>query len=150
MATITVEAAMSTAPIAADRHPTRMEHEQHRHAPHTAGTHPTARGHHAPEHHGHMVADFRRRFWVSLVLTVPVVLLSPMLQDWFGLQACPSAGGRLVAGWNSPPANRHNGYIRTTCAAAQPGISGDVAPGIQGPVPSSGLAHNRRRARAVP
>jgi Cu2+-exporting ATPase len=32
-------------------------------------------------HHAHMVADFRRRFWVSLVLTIPVVALSPMIQD---------------------------------------------------------------------
>jgi Cu2+-exporting ATPase len=28
-----------------------------------------------------MVADFRRRFWVCLVVTVPVLLLSPMIQD---------------------------------------------------------------------
>ena len=27
---------------------------------------------------------FRRRFWVSLVLTVPVVLTSHMIMDWFG------------------------------------------------------------------
>jgi Cu2+-exporting ATPase len=27
---------------------------------------------------------FRRRFWVSLVLTVPVVLTSEMVMDWFG------------------------------------------------------------------
>jgi Cu2+-exporting ATPase len=32
-----------------------------------------------------MVADFRRRFWVALVLTPPVLLLSPMIRDWFGL-----------------------------------------------------------------
>jgi Cu2+-exporting ATPase len=32
-----------------------------------------------------MVEDFRRRFWVSLALTVPVLLLSPMLQMWAGL-----------------------------------------------------------------
>lgn len=32
-----------------------------------------------------MVADFRRRFWVSMVLTVPVVLLSDMLQKLFGV-----------------------------------------------------------------
>jgi Cu2+-exporting ATPase len=32
-----------------------------------------------------MVADFRRRFWVSLVLTIPILLLSPMLQMWAGL-----------------------------------------------------------------
>jgi Cu2+-exporting ATPase len=30
-------------------------------------------------HHVHMVADFRRRFWISLVMTVPVVIFSPMV-----------------------------------------------------------------------
>ncbi|MGM0380816.1 MAG: HAD-IC family P-type ATPase, partial [bacterium] len=33
-----------------------------------------------------MVADFRRRFWISLLLTVPVILLSPMLQSFVGLE----------------------------------------------------------------
>jgi Cu2+-exporting ATPase len=33
-----------------------------------------------------MVADFRRRFWVSLVLSVPVLVLDPMLQHWAGLE----------------------------------------------------------------
>lgn len=37
-------------------------------------------------HHAHMVADFRRRFWVSLVLSVPVVVLAPMIQEWLGLR----------------------------------------------------------------
>ncbi|MDZ4735447.1 MAG: heavy metal translocating P-type ATPase [Rhodospirillaceae bacterium] len=32
-----------------------------------------------------MVADFRRRFWVTLVLTPPVLLLSPMIQHWLGI-----------------------------------------------------------------
>lgn len=32
-----------------------------------------------------MIADFRRRFWVCLVLTVPILLLSPMIQDFLGL-----------------------------------------------------------------
>jgi len=27
-----------------------------------------------------MVADFRRRFWVSLILSVPVLALSPLIQ----------------------------------------------------------------------
>lgn len=31
------------------------------------------------DHHAHMVADFRRRFWVSFILGIPVVLLSPMI-----------------------------------------------------------------------
>jgi Cu2+-exporting ATPase len=33
-----------------------------------------------------MVADFRRRFWVSLVLTIPVIVLAPMIQHLFGLR----------------------------------------------------------------
>ncbi len=31
-----------------------------------------------------MIKDFRRRFWISLALTVPVLLLSPMIQDLLG------------------------------------------------------------------
>ncbi|MBC8446900.1 MAG: heavy metal translocating P-type ATPase [Chloroflexi bacterium] len=31
-----------------------------------------------------MEADFRRRFWVVLALTIPVLLLSPTIQQWFG------------------------------------------------------------------
>jgi Cu2+-exporting ATPase len=36
-------------------------------------------------HHADMAADFKRRFWVSLALTVPVLLLSPMIQGWLGV-----------------------------------------------------------------
>jgi len=33
-----------------------------------------------------MVTDFRRRFWVSLALTVPVLVLAPMIQGWLGVR----------------------------------------------------------------
>jgi P-type Cu2+ transporter len=36
-----------------------------------------------------MVADFRRRFWISLVLTVPVLILSPMVRDFVGQGMAP-------------------------------------------------------------
>lgn len=38
--------------------------------------------------HGHagMIADFRRRFWISLALTVPILVLSPMIQAFLGLE----------------------------------------------------------------
>jgi Cu2+-exporting ATPase len=37
------------------------------------------------EHHaGHDPAIFRRKFWLSLILTVPVVATSGMVMDWFG------------------------------------------------------------------
>src|SRR2546427_8680431 len=35
-------------------------------------------------HAGHSVAMFRDKFWLSLALTVPVVLLSRDIRDWFG------------------------------------------------------------------
>lgn len=37
------------------------------------------------DHHQMMVEDFKRRFWISLILTVPILLLSPMIQDFLGL-----------------------------------------------------------------
>ncbi len=36
------------------------------------------------DHHAMMEKDFRRRFWVVLALTAPVLILSPTIQDWFG------------------------------------------------------------------
>ncbi|MBU4140716.1 MAG: cadmium-translocating P-type ATPase [Candidatus Omnitrophica bacterium] len=40
-------------------------------------------GHHG--HHAHMVADFKKRFRVSLILTVPILILSPMVQKFLRL-----------------------------------------------------------------
>jgi Cu2+-exporting ATPase len=42
--------------------------------------------HSAPDHHAHMAEDFRKRFWISLVLTLPILVLSPMLQTLVGLR----------------------------------------------------------------
>ena len=46
--------------------------------------------HHMPpghdKHAGHSVAMFRDKFWLSLALTVPVVLLSDDVQLWFGYE----------------------------------------------------------------
>ncbi|MFC3098353.1 heavy metal translocating P-type ATPase [Alteraurantiacibacter palmitatis] len=56
---------------------------------------------HAGGHdHGAMIADFRRRFWVVLALTPPVLLLSPMIQHLLGLAdrlAFPGDGLLLFA-----------------------------------------------------
>ncbi len=42
--------------------------------------------HAGADHHAHMAADFRNRFWISLVLTLPILVLSPMLQTLVGLR----------------------------------------------------------------
>ncbi|OGX16071.1 MAG: copper-translocating P-type ATPase [Omnitrophica WOR_2 bacterium RBG_13_41_10] len=33
-----------------------------------------------------MVTDFKKRFWVSLALTLPILILSPMIQEFIGLK----------------------------------------------------------------
>lgn len=37
------------------------------------------------EHAGHHTANFLQRFWICLVVTIPVLLLSHMIQQWLGL-----------------------------------------------------------------
>jgi Cu2+-exporting ATPase len=41
-------------------------------------------GHH--DHHAMMIDDFKKRFWISLVLTVPILALSHMIQQLLGFE----------------------------------------------------------------
>ncbi|HWJ63724.1 MAG TPA: heavy metal translocating P-type ATPase [Acidimicrobiales bacterium] len=52
----------------------------HEHSAHEGHSH-QAESHNA--HAGHHVEMFRRRFWLSLLLTVPLVATSHMVMDWF-------------------------------------------------------------------
>lgn len=65
--------------------------------PHDTGKHPNGHvsGHVAGEdsgkpahdkHAGHHTADFLKRFWISTGLTIPVLLLSHMVQQWLGFE----------------------------------------------------------------
>jgi len=36
-------------------------------------------------HHRMMIKDFRRRFYVSLIVTIPILILSPTVQGWLGV-----------------------------------------------------------------
>jgi P-type Cu2+ transporter len=62
-----------------NEHKNHSEHHGHKH--HDQQDHGGGHG----GHHAHMVADFRKRFWISLALTVPVLILSPMIQNFLGL-----------------------------------------------------------------
>ncbi|MCY4781512.1 heavy metal translocating P-type ATPase [Sphingobacterium sp. UT-1RO-CII-1] len=46
--------------------------------------HHTNNGHN--KHEGHHTSEFLQRFWVSMVLTIPILLLSEMIQQWFGFK----------------------------------------------------------------
>lgn len=58
-------------------------HEHHGHTPAAVG--PQPRG--ADRHAGHHVGDFKRKFWVCLVLTLPVLFWTEHIQDWFNYSA---------------------------------------------------------------
>jgi P-type Cu2+ transporter len=54
-------------------------------------------GHDAHDKHaGHSVAMFRDRFWISLLLTIPVVLFSHDIQEWFGYSLPDVPGSEYV------------------------------------------------------
>ncbi|WP_270179799.1 heavy metal translocating P-type ATPase [Alkalihalobacillus sp. CinArs1] len=65
-----------------------MEHSNHEHKhsnsehEHSGHNHGEEHGHDHTSHHAHMVEDFKKRFYISLVITIPVLILSPMLQDF--------------------------------------------------------------------
>jgi Cu2+-exporting ATPase len=39
------------------------------------------------DHHAHNVGDFKKRFWISLITTIPILGLSPIMQSFLGLGA---------------------------------------------------------------
>jgi len=63
-----------------------MDHGAHRMAPE------------AHDHHAMMIADFRKRFWIVLILTVPVMTLSPMIQQGLGVRLEFAGSGYILAG----------------------------------------------------
>lgn len=65
----------------------KHEHHEHQHAQHTRHDH--------AEHHRMMISDFRRRFYVTIALTLPVLALTPFIQEILGF-AFGFVGDRFV------------------------------------------------------
>ena len=57
--------------------------------------HDDHKGHNHHDHHAHMAQDFIKRFWVSLGLTIPIIVISPMIQGFLGLRESLSFPGDL-------------------------------------------------------
>lgn len=66
-------------------------HEHHDHSGHGEDS----GGHNHHDHHAHMAQDFLKRFWISLGLSVPIILLSPMIQGFLGLRDTLAFSGDL-------------------------------------------------------
>lgn len=59
-------------------HGKEKKHEHMKHEGHEAHKHSHA------EHHRRMMDDFKKRFIVSAILTIPILLLSPLIQKFLG------------------------------------------------------------------
>ena len=57
---------------------------------------PATRREAADKHAGHSVAMFRDRFWMSLLLTIPVIAYSDMIQMWLGFGLPTFPGSELI------------------------------------------------------
>jgi len=88
-------------PAAPDKHAShdatrsgQMDHADHG-GHKDGGNHGSGHGGHGVDHTGHEEM-FRKRFWANLALTVPVLLFSPMLQQWLGFSMPEFPGSRWI------------------------------------------------------
>ncbi|MBW6500343.1 MAG: copper-translocating P-type ATPase [Bacteroidales bacterium] len=56
---------------------TKMDHSDHDNLPMGVAGH---------DHHKMMIKVFKNRFWVCLIITIPILVFSPMIQDFFNYQ----------------------------------------------------------------
>ncbi|NQU75123.1 MAG: heavy metal translocating P-type ATPase, partial [Planctomycetes bacterium] len=69
-------------------------HAEHEHGASAQGGHGNGHTGHV-DHTGHEQM-FRQRFWANLLLTIPVLLFSPMLQQWLGFSMPEFPGSRWI------------------------------------------------------
>jgi Cu2+-exporting ATPase len=74
--------------------PHDIDHQAMTEAEHVAMGHGAHAAH--DKHAGHSVEMFRSRFWLSLLLSIPVVLYSPMVQEWLRFSMPVFPGSELI------------------------------------------------------
>ena len=73
-------------------------HHQPKEAAHPHAGHKTSEANKSHDRHaGHSVAMFRDKFWLSFILTIPVVFWSSDVQHWLGYRAPFFPGSNLIA-----------------------------------------------------
>ncbi len=78
------------------------DHSEHNHSNHDHSHHDKRSGAHGGgkhshhDHHAHMIADYRKRFWISLIVSIPILLFSPMVQEFLGIREALKFDGELL------------------------------------------------------
>ena len=65
----------------ANMHHSKMDHSKMHHSSMDHGN----AAEHAGHDHGNMISDFKKRSLVTGILTIPIIMLSPMIQHWLGV-----------------------------------------------------------------
>ena len=66
------------------KHEESKKHEDHGHGSHSG--HNPGHGEMGHDHHRMMIEDFKKRFWLTLILTIPILAFSPMIQNFLGYE----------------------------------------------------------------
>tara|TARA_A100000171_G_C2136161_1_gene150415 strand:- start:1796 stop:3865 length:2070 start_codon:yes stop_codon:yes gene_type:complete len=66
------------------KHEESKKHEDHGHGSHSG--HNPGHGEMGHDHHKMMIEDFKKRFWLTLILTIPILAFSPMIQNFLGYE----------------------------------------------------------------
>lgn len=64
----------------------KMDHSKMKKGGGDHSGHSPGHGEMGHDHHKMMIADFRKRFWVTLILTIPILIISPMIQGFIGYE----------------------------------------------------------------
>jgi len=67
------------------QHKEYEQHEQHNGQTPKKSNH-SGHGHEGHDHHAMMIRDFRKRFWVSTIISIPILVFSPMIQNFLGYE----------------------------------------------------------------
>ena len=62
----------------------KMDHSKMDHDSMKSGDNPSM-GMEGHNHHAMMIADFKKRFYLVLILSIPIILLSTMIQKFMGV-----------------------------------------------------------------
>jgi Cu2+-exporting ATPase len=109
-----------------------MEHHEHMDPMNMTPSGPQ----HRHEGHSGMIEDFRRRFWISLIITLPILALSPLVQQFLHLGNSLRFGGDSYVLWAlSSAVYFYGGYpflkgIYTELKSRQPGMMTLIAVAI--------------------
>jgi Cu2+-exporting ATPase len=108
--------------------------QQHQQTSHDGHEHHGGHGEHGG-HAGHSEAMFARPFWVSLVLTIPILVYAPLLQDLFGYTAPAFPGSQYLSFVLGSIIFWYGGWVflsgaRAELAQRQPGMMTLVAMAI--------------------